>query len=200
VTSRPHNNLDLIRRVLGDDYIELEIKRLDLDEDFASEVSRVTVTLADHDREVSVKGEGCGMVDALWSALAGRFSAEYESLKSVELAGFTVETNIDTKKHAEGTDAIGEVCLDVKNSDGESFGFKDASRSIASSSARAVLAAMEYFVNAERAFIKLHASLQDAKSRNRTDLVTRYTREIAEVVKSTSYAAVIEKIRKEAEI
>ncbi len=197
MTSRPHANLELIRRVLGDDFVELRIKRLEYDEEFEAEVSHVKVTLVENNREVTVAGGGCGLVDALWSSLTGRFSAEYESLKSVELASFTVDTKISTKKHAEGTDAIGEVSLDVKNSDGLSFGFKDASRSIASSSARAVLAAMEYFLNAERAFIKLHASLKDAKERNRTDLVTRFTRELAEVVKSTSYAAVIEKIKAE---
>ena len=62
---------------------------------------------------------------------------------------------------------------------------------------RTVIAAVEYFVNAERAFITLYRSRQDARERNRDDLVTRYTEELAEVVKSTSYAEVIESIRRE---
>jgi hypothetical protein len=56
---------------------------------------------------------------------------------------------------------------------------------------------VEYFVNAERAFIMLYKSRQDAKERARDDLVTRYTRELAEVVKSTSYSEVVENIKKD---
>ena len=38
---------------------------------------------------------------------------------------------------------------------------------------------------------------RDALARGREDLVARYTAEMAEVVESTSYAEVIENIRKE---
>lgn len=197
VTKRPHANLELIRRVLGEDYLELQLRRLELVEDFDTELSQVTVTTKDHERDVVVSGEGCGLVDALWNALLERFASEYQSLQTVELASFSVAARLDTKKHHEGTDAVGEVTLQVKNSDGAVFEFSDASRSIASSSARAVIAAIEYFVNAERAFITLHRSREDAKTRNRDDLISRYTAELAEVVKSTSYAEVIERIKKE---
>ena len=59
------------------------------------------------------------------------------------------------------------------------------------------MAAVEYFVNAERAFITLHHARMDAKERRRDDLIVRYTRELAEVVKSTSYAEVIENMKKD---
>ncbi len=197
MTTRPHENLELIRSALGDDYVELNIQRLEIAEDLTDETSKMTLTLLDRERELVVSGEGCGMVDALWHGLVARFSKEYESLKTVVLASFEVGARLDTKTHEGGTDAVCEVTLNVKNSDGHSFKFADASRSIAASSARAVLAAIEYFINAERAFVVLHSSLQDARTRNRADLVTRFTREIAEVVKSTSYASVIEKIKSE---
>ena len=198
VTKRPHANLELIRRVLGSEYLELTIKSLALSETFDPEKSHVTITTQDGEQPLVVEGEGCGLVDAIWSALQDRFAAEYESLKTIELSAFSVGARLDTKNHADGADSIGEVTLQVKNSDGLVFEFSDASRSIAASSARAVLAAIEYFVNAERAFITLHRSREDAKERNRPDLVSRYTAELAEVVKSTSYAEVIEKIKKQA--
>ena len=197
MTKRPHANLELIRRVLGDEYLELAVKKLELVEDFENGTSSVSLTTLDHDREVVVSGQGCGLVDALWAALLDRFASEYQSLQSLELASFSVAGRLDTKKHHEGTDAVGEVVLGVKNSDGKLFEFSDASRSIATSSARAVIAAMEYFVNAERAFMTLHRSREDAKARNRDDLVSRYTGELAEVVKSTSYAEVIERLKKD---
>jgi len=102
-----------------------------------------------------------------------------------------------TKQGASGGDAIATVTVEVRNSQGLVFSFSDESRSVALSSARAVLAIAEYFVNAERAFITLYKSRKDAHDRNRHDLLTRYTEEMAEVVKSTSYAEVIENIKKE---
>ncbi|MGE3548053.1 MAG: hypothetical protein AB7L28_29290, partial [Kofleriaceae bacterium] len=83
------------------------------------------------------------------------------------------------------------------NSEGRPFSFTDASRSVTTSSARAVLAMVQYFVNAERAFLTLHHARRDALARGREDLVARYTAEMAEVVQSTSYAEVIANIRKE---
>jgi hypothetical protein len=198
VTKRPHANLDLIRRVLGNEYLELRIDKFIVEEDF--ETGRSKVKLCAHGTPnggMVVEGDGVGVVDALWLGLLERYAPEYQSLKSLEFAGFMVQARLDTKKHADGTDSIGEVVLEVRNSDGNRFTFTDASRSIAGSSARAVVAAVEYFVNAERAFIMLYKSRQDAKERQRDDLVTRYTRELAEVVKSTSYSEVVENIKKD---
>lgn len=197
MTKRPHANLELIQRVLGSNYLELQIKRLSLDESFDPDQSSVRITLKDHQDQLDVSATGAGLVDAIWTALLDRFAPEYESLKTLELSSFTISAQPDTKNHRDGLDSVGEVKLQVKNSDGLVFEFCDASRSIAASSARSVLAAVEYFVNAERAFITLHRSREDAKERNRSDLVSRYTAELAEVVKSTSYAEVIEKIKKQ---
>lgn len=197
MTKRPHANLELIRRVLGSQYTELKVVRLVLEEDSTTLTSKVVVHLADTEGNTQpVDGEGCGLVDALWTGLVARYSAEYQSLRSIELASFAVQARLDTKQ-AKGTDSIGEVILEVRNSDGMRFAFSDASRSITTSSARALLAGIEYFINAERAFITLYRSRQDAKERNREDLLSRYTREMAEVVKSTSYTEVIENIKKE---
>jgi len=199
VTDRPHGNLELIRRVLGSDYLELSVTRMTLEEDFDTGMSHVVVDSIDtHGTVQTVDGRGCGLVDALWSGLLERYSMEYQSLKSIELVGFAVQAKIETKTAAtSGSDAVAEVKLQIRNSEGTLFDFIDASRSIAASSTRAVLAGIEYFINAERAFIMLHHSLRDARERHRDDLVTRYTKELAEVVKSTSYAEVIESLKKD---
>ena len=197
VTKRPHANLELIRRVLGADFLNLEVKRLILDEESDTARSKVKVETIHNGTPQTVEGEGVGLVDALIAGLFKRYEVEYQSLKSIELASFSIQARLDTKQRRAGADSIGEVTLEVKNSEGNLFTFSDSSRSIASSTARAVIAAVEYFVNAERAFIMLYTSRQDARERSRDDLVTRYTEELAEVVKSTSYAEVIENIKKD---
>jgi hypothetical protein len=136
-------------------------------------------------------------VDATFNALLDRYGVEYQSIKSIEVVAFNVEARLDTKTDKVGVDSMGCVTLGVHNSEGKLFEFTDESRSISRSSARAVLAAVEYFVNAERAFITLHRARMDAKERRRDDLIVRYTRELAEVVKSTSYTEVIENMKKD---
>jgi len=199
MTQRPLDNLELIRKVLGADYVEHKIVGLVLEEDYVTEKSKAHLELTDANGEnrYAIDGAGVGMVDALTDALITRFSPEYQSLNSIEFTGFSVGAQFDTKKHHSGSDAVGHVSLEVRNSEGRAFTFSDSSRSVATSAARAVLAAVEYFVNAERAIIMLYRAWQDAKDRDRPDLVGRYTGELSEVVKSTSYTEVIEKIRRE---
>jgi hypothetical protein len=197
VTVTPPDNLELIRRVLGKDYLELSLGHLAVDED--PEVgTRVKVTVIDGS-PVEIEGQGVGVVDALYHALLGRFAIEYQSLKSIALAGFNVGADVETTKKAKaGVDAVGTVTIDVINSEHRRFTFSDSSRSVTTSVGRAVLAVVQYFVNAERAFIMLHKARRDAQERGRHDLVARFTAELAEVVESTSYAEVIETIKKDA--
>lgn len=198
VSKRPVENLELIRRVLGNDYLELRIDKLVVEEGKDQESTRVRVDLSDtQGQRLSVDGSGVGLVDAMFHALLERYSAEYPSLKSIELAQFGVEAQLDTKQEKAGVDSVGEVMLGVRNSEGKLFEFSDASRSISRSAATAVLIAVEYFINAERAFITLYRSREDAKERGRDDLITRYTHELAEVVKSTSYTETIESMKRE---
>ena len=186
----------LIRRVLGANHLSLSLAKLTIDEDPGSSAT-VKVIVSEGSEPVEVEGRGVGVVDALWNGLLARYAREYQSLKTIQLVSFKVAADIETKKASAGVDAVGNVTLDVTNSEGRHFSFTDASRSVTTSTARAVLACVQYFVNAERAFLTLHNARRDAIARGREDLVARYTAEMAEVVESTSYAEVIASIRKE---
>ncbi len=193
MTTPPHE--PLIRRILGTNYLELKLRKLQITEhDMTSEVK---VAMAENEQAFEVEGKGIGVVDALHAGLLSRYAPEYQSLKSIQLTGFRVAADLETKKATAGVDAVGRVTLDVTNSRGKHFTFSDASRSLTISTTRAVMQMVQHFVNAERAFLTLHNARRDALSRGREDLVSRYTAEMAEVVESTSYAEVIENIRKE---
>lgn len=182
----------LIRRVLGGNYLPLVLTRLTIDED-AGATANANVKLKEGDTVVEVDGSGVGVVDAIYNGLLARYSREYPSLKTIQIVGFQVSADMGSKKRHDGVDAVGKVSLDVTNSDGRHFTFTDASRSVLTSSARAVLACVEYFVNAERAFLTLHNARRDAAARGREDLVSRYTAELAEIVEATSYVDVVKR-------
>lgn len=192
----PSENLELIRRILGSSYLELRLTKLGTEE-VPELAAKVTVDMTENGTAATLECEGVGPIDALWGALVGRYAREYQSLKSIELAGFTVSATIGSKRRKAGLDALGRVEVAVNNSEGKRFTFTDESRSVTVSAAHAVIAVAEYFVNAERAFVTVFNARKDALARGRSDLVARYTAELSEVVKSTSYAEVIEALRKE---
>lgn len=196
VTQIPADNAELIRRILGKGYLELRLTRLAVEE-VPELASRVTVEVTENGGGATIEGDGVGPIDALWGALVGRYAKEYQSLKTVQLAGFTVSAAIESKVRRAGLDAMATVEVAVVNSEGRRFTFTDTSRSVTASAARAVIAVVEYFVNAERAFVTLSHARKDAVARGRADLVARYTAELAEVVRSTSYAEIIDTLRKE---
>ena len=195
MTITPPDNLELIRKVLGKDYLELQLQHLSVEED-PDRTTKVKITVLDG-APVEISGDGAGVVDAIYGALRGRFAIEYQSLKTITMVRFVVDADVETKQRKAGLDAVGKVTIEVQNSEGHHFTFADSSRSITTSAARAVLAMVQYFVNAERAFIMLYKARRDALDRGRADLVARFTAELAEVVKSTSYAEVIETIKRD---
>jgi hypothetical protein len=186
----------LIRRVLDGNYLPLVLSRLTIDEDPGS-TATVKVKVKEGEVLVDVEGTGVGVVDAIYNGLLARYAREYQSLNTIQIVGFHLTADMGSKKRHDGVDAVGKVTLDVTNSEGRHFAFTDASRSVSTSSARAVLACVEYFVNAERAFLTLYNARKDAAARGREDLVARYTAELAEVVEATSYAEVIANLRKQ---
>jgi hypothetical protein len=193
-TPPPHE--PLIRRVLGSQFLELKLTRLVVEELDGS--TAVKVSLQEGDQPVELEGKGVGLLDALYTGLIARYAREYQSLKTIQLIGFKVAADIEATKKAEaGVDAVGRVTIEMRNSEGKQFSFTDSSRSVISSMARGVIAIVQHFLNAERAFVTLHNARRDALARGREDLVARYTAEMAEVVESTSYAEVIENIRRE---
>ena len=180
--------------MLGANFLEIALARLWVDEDPDGQ-TEVKAKVNERGQTVEVEGKGVGVVDAFFHALLARYAIEYQSLKTLRLAGFSVSADIDGKDAS--TDAVGTVTIDVTNSDGRRFTFSDSSQSVTASIGRAVVAVVQHFVNAERAFITLFNARKDALERGRADLVARYTAELSEVVESTSYADVIEAKKRE---
>lgn len=185
----------LIRRILGANFVELKLVKLVVTE-LPDDGSAAKISVAEGSETVEVDGKGVGVVDAIYAGLLARYAKDYQSLQTIRLTNFHVHADIETRKAQAGVDAVARVTLDVTNSEQKQFAFSDASRSVLMSTAKVVLEMVQYFVNAEKAFLTLHNARKDAAARGREDLVSRYTAEMAEVVESTSYADVIERAKR----
>lgn len=185
-----------VREILGDDYLDLHVVEYGFEENVDSGACQVRCSLRGTGEEVRVvRGEGVGFVDAVFHAFRDAYAEDFPSLSSIRFAGFTVQADFDTRKSQTGSDAMGRVVLTVRNSAGRPFEFADSSRSITLSALCCTIRATEYFVNTERAFLKMHRALEDARARNRSDLAERFGLMLAELVENTSYSEAIEKAR-----
>lgn len=191
----------LIRDVLKETYLDLDIGHIALVEDVAAGTpSRVEVTLREargDTREQVITGTGVGIVDALYHGLVEHYAPEYPSLRTITFTGFDVTGRMGTG-HKSGLDAEAGVTLTVENSDGRTFEFSESGRSLVAASLQVVTEAAEYFINSERAFVTVYRAMCDARERGRADLVQTYTGQLAELVNTTSYSEVIERIKSEA--
>lgn len=189
----------LVRELLGASYTHLNVNRVLIEENLAQRATSVNCEVTD---EVSseafvIAGKGVGLIDAFFRGVQDRFATEYPSLKTISISSFSVQAHLDTKQDFAGTDSEGEVTLQVLNSAGKLFRFTHTSRSVIGGTIIATLLSLEYFINSERAFVSLHHAIKDAKERNRSDLVQRYTNNISVLVQNTSYSEVIDKIQNE---
>ena len=96
-----------------------------------------------------------------------------------------------------GTDAECAVTLVVKNTDEREFRFEDRGAFISRGIPEGWVEAAQYFINSERAYISVYRAPCDARERSRPDLIERYTGLLAQLVTTTSYSEVIERIQNE---
>ena len=196
---RQDRSEELIREILGESYLHLSVGKIYLEEDLRT--GRCTLRCELHHeasgQPMIIAAEGVGFLDAFFHAVRDRLAVEFPSIDSIEIATFGLRADLSTRDKLFGSDAEGEVELVVRNSEGQLFSFSARSRSITASSAEACLAAAQYFVNSERAYITIYKAMQDARSRQRADLAERYVQQLAELVRNTSYTSVIEEIRRE---
>ncbi|MEE2756494.1 MAG: hypothetical protein VYA30_07520 [Myxococcota bacterium] len=187
---------ELIQQVLGADYVALKATGYHLMENLGDGQCSVEVKLvrtAALETIDEITGVGVGFIDALYHGLLNHYAREFPSLNTIVFTAFDVTGDMATS-HKQGADATCVVTLSVQNTDGRIFRFEESGRSLVAASLQVVVEAAEYFINSEKAYVTVYKAMADAKERNRPDLIETYTAHLAQLVKTTSYSEVIEKI------
>jgi hypothetical protein len=189
----------LTREVLGTDYVELEVSRYTLTEDLKSGRALIATQLSQAGNGLlrAIEGEGVGLVDALFRGIQHALVGEYPSLANLWFVDFRVSADFrGAKKDNARSDVPGTVRLGVENASGRAFAFEHTSSSVSASSVKAVLRAVEHFINAELAVLKVYSWIEDARRRSRVDLAEKYTQRLADLVQNASYSESIERKKK----
>lgn len=187
----------LMRSVLHEGFVALQLEHLSIDEDCLANTCTVRATLREESTATSqlLEGTGVGLIDALFAAVRERFAPEHPSLDSLRFTRFVVAGLMHDARKPTATDADAAVELGVTNSYGTEFLFQAAAPSINRAAVEAVLAAAEYFVNSERAYLAMYRALQHYRSEGRHELVSKYTDQMTVMVRNTSYSAVLERLK-----
>lgn len=188
----------LARSVLSDNYLHFHMKSVSFNEQPDDGTASIEVALQKSvsGDEVQVKGSGVGLLDAVFEGFLTAFAEEFPSLKTIEIADFTVSSVFeDAKGRRSDASALAELVM--KNSEGTAFRFTHRTPSLTRSSLRVAVDALTFFINSERAYVQLHLALQDAKERRRSDLVQKYRQQMGILVRATSYSEVIERLTNE---
>jgi hypothetical protein len=203
VTTMPMKNTtqEMIQKmhdILGEGFVTLQPVAYSLEEEFASgaTIMRCELMSSDHaGGAFQIEGRGIGFVDAFFHGLMNHLASQFPSLQTIKFQDFSVRAIMATRGDGQGSDAEAEVTLSVLSSEGNEFQFTARSRSVGRASVEATLEAVTYFMNSEKAFIRIYNLLEHHRADGRADLVTKYQLLLGQMVQNTSYTEVIAQIR-----
>ena len=136
-------------------------------------------------------------MDAFFEGLVSFFSREYASLNTISVADYQVKLGVEQDKDGRNSDADATAIIRVRNADEQEYEFAQKTPSVTYSSAMAAINVVNFFINSEMAYVRMHLSIKDATERRRSDLVEKYRGKMAVLVHATSYSEVVARLDKE---
>ncbi len=193
---RTELNRQIIQEVLADRYLRFSIEKLIIVEDLANNHTNVTcglgiTNLKGEETCYEIESSGAGMVDALFNGIVTQLVEDCHSLSNLQLEEFYIEIDEeelrDLRRRGRGTEVNTEVTLIIDNGCRTLISFRSRNRSMVAAAVDVVRRTVEFFVNSERAVLRLRMLVEDANARNRPDLADRYTSQLSSLVYNTSY-------------
>ena len=184
---------NIIKEVLGEEYINLFITNFVLSENDEQQISNIfcDIKFSNEWKDEQIEGHGTGAVNALVNGMMKTFSQKFFSLEQVELDDFAVRVKFASNRRS--TDAPVEIKLALRNQRNQRIYFHATSRSMVIAAVSVIRKAFEYLINAERAILQLREDIAYATLRNRQDLASKYTKQMTELVRILSYENAIKK-------
>lgn len=180
-TSRRSAIRDMILDTLGDDYLNLSLTKLDISENIETKNTLISYKFISGDQEVSIENvSGMGATDAFFKSVVDHYK-DLSSIRSLQLKSFDVKA--DLLRSEVGTDAKVSVKTEFCNGY-QCATFMATDYSISAACCKCILNSIEYFLNSESAFKKMKLIIEDAKNRNRSDIVSKYEYRLASLVNS----------------
>ena len=131
--------------------------------------------------------KGRGFVDSLFKGLHGHYVQTFASLKHIRLVDLVVNPLMKNSKKGIGSEAKTDVIFRVEINGHGIAEFQNTSRSIIYSAFVASLQAFQFYINCERTFDKINFVVEDARSRNRGDILQSCMTDLSKLTEVNSY-------------
>lgn len=194
----------LLKDLLAGKYLTLSIGALSIDEQVATGETQVRCELSIANIEgvldnYNVVGAGMGFIDALFNGVCDKIVDDCQTFDNLSIQEFHVEVDKNELREAkrrgvQGSAANVDICLILHNGyltkSSAYMPFRSRSRSLVSAGVQVVMQAVEFYVNSEKAVMELRSLINNAKERNRIDLVERYISMLSTLTENTSYEGI----------
>ena len=132
---------------------------------------------------ISISSTGRGFIDAIFKGMVKQYSDDYPSLNQIKLKKFTVSTPgfLDAQT---ASDVQVSLRFEISNN---FFTFSNVSSSIVRSAYCNLLETFEFYINCEKCFLTLRTAVDDARKRNRFDIVSACSYKMSDLTKMISY-------------
>lgn len=181
---------EVIKSTLEEEYTKLKVKKITFSEDCVNNTLKVDCRFSEGDLKAkTLKSTGVGLVDALFLGLLEHYGKRFPSINTISFEGFEVLPDF-SRKIKSGSESPVDVAIKLSNSCNSVMTFRTTGRSFVSACALGVFRAIEFYINAEKAFKKLKILIKEAQDRNRFDISQDYVSKISTIVKVTSYEQV----------
>ena len=165
----------------------LELKSYHLFEEPDS--SKIELNLINDGESITVEGLGVGMIDAGFNSLVGHFSKKYPSLNTVKLEDVYFQVD-----HRAGKDlslkSKTEIKLEFSNHCKDRTWFSGKTSSMGYTGVSVLVSAIQFYMNCELLFKRMKFLLEDAESRGRHDIASKYKYVLSKVVEVTNYQTI----------
>lgn len=191
---RRENIKQLFEKILNNQKTKLEPLKITVDESWKSDFTTVDMQILYSKGEVSrqitiSETQAKGFVDGVFKGCHSSFIKENPSLANIKLVDYKLKPSFKETKDKTGSDAKVEVNIMMEVKDHGLAEFTSTSRSILHSSMAATLSAFEFYINCESTFRKIKLILEDAKQRNRGDIVQSCISDLSRLTEVNTYVS-----------
>ena len=177
--------ISIVRDVLGEDYWEIIIEKLTIQENLLERYTEVACLIYMNDKSFSIKETGRGPIDALFNGLKNNFKESYLSFNGLNFCEFSIDGDVGNSLNSASEVECTLAISSTNNHNPLIYRYKDAS--INRAAICVVLSAIEYYINSERAMKKLRRWAADAQRRNRADLFQQNVLKMSRLLEGASY-------------
>lgn len=183
---------DVFARRLGENIVTLKPTLLRVEENLLSDKTIVDICFQKIEDKTTVEYNfnevlGSGFLDAIYKVCYNTFMKDYPSLKNISLVDLVVKPIFSMSLSEAQTDAKADVYLRLRTKQHGISEFSSRSRSIIYSSLTSMLDAFQFYMNCDKTFKVLQLVLDDARSRNRGDIMQQCRAELSVLTRVNTY-------------